>query len=907
MTGGAVTLRVAVETPQHSGLAQPLSYRSEVPLAPGTLVRVPLGKRDVPGIVWPPDNGGSDPDAGDDAPPASALKAVREVLGGVPPLPARWLDLVAFAARYYQRGVGELALAVLPPALRALDDRLSRRRIEAMEKKARAGRAEPRRPTGVGADAEPPAPSDEQAAALAAIEALDRDAPGSVALLHGATGSGKTEVYLRAAERVLASGRQVLLLVPEINLTPQLEARVAARFGGGATPRRIVSLHSGLTPAQRLNHWLAAQLGLADLVLGTRLAVFTPLARLGLVVVDEEHDASYKQQEGARYSARDLAVYRGRLEGATVVLGSATPSLESWHHAGSGRYRLVSMPSRIGGGALPAVRVVDMQREAAPRNERGLVSASAASALAPRLLDALKARIARGEQSLVLLNRRGYAPVLRCGACGWQSDCPHCSAWRVFHKLDRTLRCHHCGLSQPVPRACPECGNADIAPVGRGTERLEEQLAALLPGARIARIDADSTRRRGALEASLGAVHAGEVDVLVGTQMVAKGHDFRRITLVAAASPDSALFSSDFRAPERLFALLMQAAGRAGRDARSAAGSEMWVQTWHPHHPLFAALVRHDYVAFAAEQLEERRMAGLPPFSASRAAARRRAHARGGAAFPRRGGGARPGAARGGERHLLPAGAAGGGPRGRRGAGADAGRVGVAAGAAAPARRLAAAAAHARRRAARQRTAHPALGGGRGSAGDLRGRRSGRPAARDGLEGARETHPCGACGPRAGGRDVARRGSSFLARQRTTKGEPGVAHPRSCGVPRGARARTVAPPLPRAPGREPRPGEGAAPCAGAALPAGRATRRGTIVPDGRPVPGAREPGARPRGARSPHSTPGAPEPALARSACSGSGASVPGGSPLAGRAALRACGREVRPAAHLLSLLRQGK
>jgi primosomal protein N' (replication factor Y) len=355
-----------------------------------------------------------------------------------------------------------------------------------------------------------------------------------------------------------------------------------------------------------LRHWLAAHLGLADLVLGTRLAVFVSLPRLGLIVVDEEHDPSYKQQEGARYSARDLAVYRGRLEQATVLLGSATPSLESWQRAEEGRYARLAMPARIGGGALPRVRLVDMNQ--APRG-------GAQQALSPQLVAALQQRLACGEQSLVFLNRRGYAPVLHCGACGWKSACPHCSAWRVFHKLDRSLRCHHCGFTQAVPRACPDCGNTDIAPIGRGTERLEEQLVLMLPEARVARIDADSTRLKGSLQAQLGAMHAGEVDVLVGTQMIAKGHDFRRITLVAAVNPDSALFSSDFRAPERLFALLMQAAGRAGRDAEQAARSEMWVQTWHPQHALYAALCKHDFAAFATSQLKEREMAGLPPYS----------------------------------------------------------------------------------------------------------------------------------------------------------------------------------------------------------------------------------------------------------------------------------------------------
>jgi len=288
-----------------------------------------------------------------------------------------------------------------------------------------------------------------------------------------------------------------------------------------------------------------------------------------------------------------------------VLLGSATPSLESWYQAQRGRYLKLSMPTRIGGGTLPRVRLVDMNH--VPKE------VAFSHALSPPLMEALQQRLARGEQSLVLLNRRGYAPVLQCLECAWKSGCPHCSAWRVFHRSDRTLRCHHCGYTERVPRACPECGNPDIQPLGRGTERLEEQLAVSLPGARVARIDADTTRLKGTLESQLASVHAGEVDVLVGTQMVAKGHDFRRVTLVAAVNPDAALFSSDFRAGERLFALLMQAAGRAGRDAAQAGRSEMLIQTWHPTHPLYAALRAHDYEAFAAETLGEREMAGLPP------------------------------------------------------------------------------------------------------------------------------------------------------------------------------------------------------------------------------------------------------------------------------------------------------
>ncbi len=607
-------ISVAVETPQHAGLGGVLDYfwapsaAGLSPPAAGTLMRVPLGRRTVPGIVWP-----SRPSDVVFAP--GQLKPPAEVVAGLAPLSLTWIALVNFAADYYQRGIGELALTVLPPELRKLSAAQIGKRV------ARLLKSPPAPPGGP----EPLLPelTPEQAAVLAALaDSLAQIAGASTTtsttssttttattpapkptLLHGATGSGKTEVYLRAAQAALDAGRQVLVLVPEINLTPQLEARFAQRF----PQRLLVSLHSALTPAQRLKNWLLAHLGLADLVLGTRLAVFTPMPRLGLIVVDEEHDPSFKQQEGARYSARDLAVYRAHIEKLPVILGSATPALESWQRCIAGKWQKLAMPQRIGGGAMPRVRLLDMTRQ--PR-----LSGDHAPALAAPLLAAIEARIARGEQSLLLLNRRGYAPVLHCGACGWKSQCPHCSAWRVFHKFGRTLRCHHCGFAESVPRACPDCGNLDIAPIGRGTEKLEEQLGALLPGARIARIDADTTRLKGTLDEQLAAVHAGDVDVLVGTQMVTKGHDFRRITLVAAVNPDGALFASDFRASERLFSLLLQAAGRAGRDADVAGASEMWLQTWHPQHAVYAALRQYDFEAFAAQQLAERRQAGLPPF-----------------------------------------------------------------------------------------------------------------------------------------------------------------------------------------------------------------------------------------------------------------------------------------------------
>ena len=586
-------LDVAVSAPAHSQLGGLLTYCTDLPAQVGQLVRVPFGKREVLGVVWRVHSQAPSHVA------QSAVKHVTAVLDGVSPLSPHWLQLVQFTAQYYQRAIGEVALAALPPQLRDLTPVQLARRLtkhSAPENSLKSALASPW-PL-----------SAQQAQVLAQMA----EAAGPF-LIHGATGSGKTEVYLQAVARCLAEDpeAQALMMVPEINLTPQLEARVKARFGAAG----VVSMHSGMTGPQRLKSWLAAHQGSARIVLGTRMAIFASMPKLKWIVVDEEHDASYKQQEGARYSARDLAIYRARLEGAKVILGSATPSLESWHQSrpaeDGGRYVRLQMPARIGAGKLPFVRRVDMNHQ--PRK----------TVLSAPLLEAIQARVARGEQSMLLLNRRGYAPVLHCSDCDWKSECAHCSAFRVFHKIDRTLRCHHCGFTERVPRACPACGNADIAPMGRGTEQLEEHLTELLTdvkrpdgqAVRVMRIDADSTKLKGALEAQLSNVHSGEVDVLVGTQMIAKGHDFRRITLVAAINPDSALFSSDFRAPERLFALLMQAGGRAGRDAAQSASSEMWVQTFHPAHPLFEALKQHDYPAFAEQQLKERFAAGLPPSS----------------------------------------------------------------------------------------------------------------------------------------------------------------------------------------------------------------------------------------------------------------------------------------------------
>ena len=584
-------LDVAVSAPAYSQVGGLLTYVTDLPVKAGQLVRVPFGNREVLGVVW-----GVHTTAPDTL-STHTLRQVTAALEGVAPLSAHWLQLVQFTAHYYQRSLGEVAMAALPPQLRDLTPVQLARRFKKQVAKDEALATALQSPWHL---------SEQQADVLAQMA----EAPGPF-LLHGATGSGKTEVYLQAVARCLAEdpNAQALMMVPEINLTPQLEARVKARFGDAG----VVSMHSGMTGPQRLKSWLAAHQGSARIVLGTRMSIFASMPHLKWIVVDEEHDASYKQQEGARYSARDLAIYRARLEGAKVILGSATPSLESWHHsrpaAQGGRYVRLPMPARIGAGQLPFVRRVDMNHQ--PRK----------TVLSAPLMAAIQERVAKGEQSMLLLNRRGYAPVLHCADCDWKSECAHCSAFRVFHKIDRTLRCHHCGFTERVPRACPACGNADIAPMGRGTEQLEEHLAELLVDVKrpngdpvkVMRIDADSTKLKGSLEAQLAGVHSGEVDVLVGTQMIAKGHDFRRITLVAAVNPDGALFASDFRAPERLFALLMQAGGRAGRDAEQSASSEMWVQTFHPSHPLFEALKKHDYPAFAEQQLKERLEAGLPP------------------------------------------------------------------------------------------------------------------------------------------------------------------------------------------------------------------------------------------------------------------------------------------------------
>ena len=620
-------VRVALDVP----LPRLFDYRAEDATRAdiGCRALVPFGKKRLVGLIVEL--------AAESAVPASRLRAAERILREVAPLRREWMELAKFCSNYYQRPLGEVVAAALPsrlrsarpipdaprdyaltPAgadalaaipsrhrrLRALLSRLGKGSASASELATLGSRNLLRRSieTGWIASIEPERSeprfvhahelTSEQENAIRVLRSgLEKF---RVSLLFGVTGSGKTEIYLQLIAEVLARRKQVLILVPEIALTPALEAAFRDRFPGAC----IVTQTSAMPELERARGWLLAHGGRADIVLGTRLAVFTPLPRLGLVVVDEEQDASFKQRESVRYSARDLAIARAHVAGAPVVLCSATPSLESFHHATSGKYELVALTRRaIDRATLPAIRLIDTRVH--PTQE----------GIAPPLLEALAVRLARGEQSLVFLNRRGYAPALACPACGWVKGCRRCSANMVLHLAARLLRCHHCGLAEGIPRACPQCGNPDLQAFGRGTQRIELLLREKLPQARILRVDSDAVRTRNKLEELLErATHA---DILVGTQILAKGHHFERLTLAGVLNADSGLFSSDYRAGERTFAQLQQVAGRAGR---ANLPGEVLIQTRYPEHPLYQALVRNDYAGFAKSMLAERREAGFPPF-----------------------------------------------------------------------------------------------------------------------------------------------------------------------------------------------------------------------------------------------------------------------------------------------------
>ena len=629
--------RIAVNVPLSDGL---LTYSHSKPLPPGTRVLVPFRNKTVVGIVW-------ETDIAPDMDTARIL-SVQTAFMEEKPLPQSWRDLLAFTSRYYHYPTGQAVFAALPQGLKET------RAVEMPQPPLfyalnEAGRAQ----------TPPPARFNKKAAlwdallsggmTMAALKQMNaqaakliedwakqgwietteaaksvlRSCNGQVSysefvlnadqqkasdeiqtafgkfqpfLLYGITGSGKTEVYFDAMAKVLAQGRQVLFLLPEINLTPQLLKRVENRFADVPT----AVLHSQMAAGRRTQDYLRAMLGQAKLVIGTRLAVFTPLHDVGLIVVDEEHDGSFKQDNELRYHARDLAVWRAKQSGCPVVLGSATPSLESWHKAQSGAYRLLQLTERAHTAAqLPQVDILNVGRL---KLDNGF---------SPQALQLLKQNFEAGGMSLVYLNRRGFAPALFCGDCGHTFGCPNCSAKMVLHQRARQLRCHHCDHREPIPFKCPDCGNQDLTAVGHGTQRVEETLRAFLPKAAVVRVDRDSTAHKNDWADLYRRIADNEIDILVGTQMLAKGHDFARLNLVIVLNADGSLYSADFRAPERLFAELMQVSGRAGRADKPG---KVLIQTQLPEHPVFAAVKAQDYAVFAENELNERQMFAMPPF-----------------------------------------------------------------------------------------------------------------------------------------------------------------------------------------------------------------------------------------------------------------------------------------------------
>jgi primosomal protein N' (replication factor Y) (superfamily II helicase) len=634
----AVILQVALDTP----LRRVFDYLPPVQKSPaqgfpppGVRVSVPFGRQRLIGILV-----GT---ASESALPLSKLKAAHEFLDQRPVFDPVTFELLGWAADYYHHPIGEVYAAALPVSLRlGQPAALSTERFSLTDR----GREELNGPSSRRApqqrallswladrdhatadevsEAFPPKLLKSLAARgwIVACHAAEPDTsipmqmrPGDLALtgaqaqavdtilalsnfnahlLYGVTGSGKTEVYLRVIAAAIAGGGQALVLVPEIALTPQLVDRFRRRFSAG-----VAVVHSGLTDGERRDAWRAAHSGQARIVIGTRSAVFTSLPKLALIVVDEEHDGSYKQHEGFRYSARDLAVMRARGADVPVILGSATPSLETLENAASGRYIRHVLPQRPGAAQAPRMSLIDLRRHAA---EQGISTPA---------MQAMDRHLKAGGQVIVFLNRRGYAPSLFCNSCGWIAPCAHCDARMTLHRRAQQLRCHHCGAKGPVPVICGSCGQA-LLPVGQGTERVEESLARFFPDAPLARLDRDSAAGRGSIQTVLERVHSGEARILVGTQMLTKGHHFPDVTLVVILDADQGLFASDFRATERLAQTITQVAGRAGREARAG---EVLIQTEFPEHPLLNRLISEGYESFALSALQERREAGWPPFS----------------------------------------------------------------------------------------------------------------------------------------------------------------------------------------------------------------------------------------------------------------------------------------------------
>ena len=629
--------RIAVNVPLSDGL---LTYSHSEPLPLGARVLVPFRNKTVVGIVWETDIA---PDID-----VARILSIQTTFSDEPPLPESWRDLLSFTSRYYHYPTGQAVFAALPQGLKetravempqpplfyalneagraqtppparfnkkaALWDALlsggmtmaalkqvnaqAAKLIEDWMEQGWIETTEAAKPVlrsyhGQASHSEFVLNADQQQASDEIQTAFGSFQPF---LLYGITGSGKTEVYFDAMAKVLAQGRQVLFLLPEINLTPQLLKRVENRFADVPT----AVLHSQMAAGRRTQDYLRAMLGQAKLVIGTRLAVFTPLPDVGLIVVDEEHDGSFKQDNELRYHARDLAVWRAKQSGCPIVLGSATPSLESWHKAQSGAYRLLQLTERAHAAAqLPQVDILNVGRL---KLDNGF---------SPQALQLLKQNFEAGGMSLVYLNRRGFAPALFCGDCGHTFGCPNCSAKMVLHQRARQLRCHHCDHREPIPFKCPDCGNQDLTAIGHGTQRVEENLRVFLPKAAVVRVDRDSTAHKNDWADLYRRIADNEIDILVGTQMLAKGHDFARLNLVIVLNADGSLYSADFRAPERLFAELMQVSGRAGRADKPG---KVLIQTQLPEHPVFAAVKAQDYAVFAENELNERQMFAMPPF-----------------------------------------------------------------------------------------------------------------------------------------------------------------------------------------------------------------------------------------------------------------------------------------------------
>jgi len=623
-------ISVAVDAP----LADTLDYgcSSGDPLRHGQWVQVPLGRRQVIGMVVDRQQLGLSIDAEQLDP--DRIRDIGQTMPSLPIADPKWIDFMAFAARYYRRPLGTVLIGLMPRWLRevrhfvpgsrgARASNLDRLRRElglesgsqeadapsSMSSSSAASRSDPsqddsRESSNLKDPPEEYALTCDQASVLSEMRS-----PG-VHVLHGVTGSGKTRVYTELAREALLRDHdgQVLVMVPEIGLTPQL----VERFRRALPHLDVLVAHSEITERERAKIWLLASSGKARLIIGTRLSIMLPMPRLQLILVDEEHDPSYKQQEGMRYSARDLAVWRARQLGVTIVLGSATPSMETWAQITRGRYQRHVLAHRATGEPPAPIRLIDTLRDPA----RDGLSQESRSAIT-RVLD-------EGGQVMVFLNRRGYAPVLACASCGWSSKCNACDIPVVLHRslfASATggggrwqLQCHHCGMLGQVPQQCPDCGDPDLQPVGRGVQRLEQALAEAFPRARTLRIDRDTVRQGKALAAQIARIQAGEFDIVVGTQMLAKGHDFARMRLVVVADSDTQLLNPDFRAPERLFATLIQVAGRAGRHGQSGSAAEVLIQTRYPQHPLYAYLSRQDVEGFARAEMAERQIAGLPPF-----------------------------------------------------------------------------------------------------------------------------------------------------------------------------------------------------------------------------------------------------------------------------------------------------